>query len=70
MKYAKYKVVDDAYYSYIEKIKDGILLQPNDHEYFASFQDAKRYLKSLIKSQLEQYKYAFKYANKLKEKDI
>jgi hypothetical protein len=70
MKYAKYKLIDSAYYSNIRKLKDGIFIEPDGMRYFKTFAEAKRALKRILKLQRDEYVSALKYTNKMKECDI
>jgi hypothetical protein len=69
-KYAKYRLIEDAYYSNIFKLREGLLIEVDKCRYFATFKDAKRALKHLFKRQLEEYKSAYRHATKLNETSI
>ena len=67
---AKYKLVDDSYYSYIMPLREGLCVEVDGIIYFGSFATAKKALKQLLKMQLVEYQYAYRRATKLNKDNL
>jgi hypothetical protein len=71
MKRAKYRLIQDMYYSSIEKITDPANnYEVDDIEYFENFSDAKRCLLTYLRNCAFNFKDALRSAKNLKVADL